>query len=43
MEFFKYCTMDNPVFVSALFWIGLFIFTGSFTLHYKLQEAKEEQ
>lgn len=41
MEFFKYCTLDNPVFQSAIFWIGLFIFTGCFTIYYKIQEAQE--
>jgi hypothetical protein len=43
MEFFKYCTLDNPVFQGALFWLGLFVFCGSFTLYFKLQEASEEQ
>ena len=42
MEIFKFCTLDNPVFVSALFWIALFFVTGAFTIHYKIQEAQEE-
>jgi hypothetical protein len=43
MEFFKYCTLDNPVFQGALFWLGLFVFCGGFTLYFKLQEASEQQ
>jgi hypothetical protein len=42
MEILKYCNLDNPIFKSALFWIGLFVFTGCFTLYFKRQEKQEE-
>ena len=43
MEIFKYCTFDNPIFKSALFWLGLFLVSGAFTLYYKMQESNERQ
>ncbi len=36
MEIFKYCTFDNPIFSSALFWVGLLVISGSFTIYYKM-------
>lgn len=43
MDFFKYCTLDNPIFQGALFWLAIFVVSGGFTLYFKFQEAKEEQ
>ena len=43
MEIFKYCDFDNPIFKSALFWLGLFFVSGAFTLYYKMQESSERQ
>ena len=36
--FFRYCTMDNPVFTSGLLWITSFIVFGSITLYHKYLE-----
>lgn len=41
MEFFKYCTLDNPVFVNALIWVCVFAFTGFWFVYFKLQEAAD--
>lgn len=37
--FFRYCTMDNPVFTSGLIWISAVFFFGSITLYFKYQEV----
>ncbi len=41
MDFFKYCTLDNPVFFYSIFWMGLFVVTGGFVIYHKMQEKQE--
>ncbi len=43
MEVFKYCTLDNPVFVNSIPWIVMFVVCAFITIHYKIQEAEEAQ
>ena len=41
MDFFKYCTLDNPVFFYSLFWIALFVVSGYFVLVNKAEEKQQ--
>ena len=41
-DFFEYCTFDNPVFLSGLFWGVVFLITITRVIHFKLLEAKEK-
>jgi len=40
-DFFEYCTFDNPVFCSGVFWGIVFIFTFIRTVKYRIAEDKE--
>ena len=41
-EFFKYCTLQNPIFIGGMVWLAIFLFTGYKMMGYKAEEAKEE-
>jgi hypothetical protein len=35
-DFFEFCTLENPVFKGGLFWVLVFIVTGSFVIKFKI-------
>ena len=42
-DFFEYCTWDNPVFMHGMFWLAVCLVTGFYTIHYKLEDARESK
>ena len=38
--YFQHCHGDNPCFQMGMAWLAVFIVTGLWTLHYKLEDAR---